>query len=119
VAGQALLLSVGAGSYALPLERVQEVLRRPVVVPLPGAPGAVLGVVDVRGEIVPVLDTAVLLGGAPGAGTPYVAVARTAAGPAGLVADGEPQTAPVPGGEIELLDLDALVAPVRQAGAAG
>jgi hypothetical protein len=35
------------------------------------------------------------------------------------VADGEPQTAHVPGGEIELLDLDALVAPVRQAGATG
>lgn len=42
--------------YALTLGSVVRVLRRPAVVPLPRAPGIVLGVLDLAGEWVPVLD---------------------------------------------------------------
>lgn len=42
--------------FALPLSQVREVIRAVAMVPLPGASPIVEGIIDVRGEIVPVLD---------------------------------------------------------------
>lgn len=42
--------------YALPLAAVQRVVRAVEVTPLPKAPDIVLGVVNVRGHVVPVVD---------------------------------------------------------------
>lgn len=42
--------------YALPVETVQRVIRAVDVTPLPDAPEAVLGVIDVAGHVVPVLS---------------------------------------------------------------
>lgn len=41
---------------AIPLENAREFQRLPAVFPLPGAPPAICGVVDLRGDAVPVLD---------------------------------------------------------------
>jgi purine-binding chemotaxis protein CheW len=51
-----LRVSVGNDSYALELLRVQEVVRLAPIVALRGAARAVLGVMNLRGRIVPVLD---------------------------------------------------------------
>jgi purine-binding chemotaxis protein CheW len=88
---QALLLPLHADLYALDLTAVREVMPEPEVTPLPGAPAALLGVLNLRGEIVPVFDTAVLLGLASGPSSDQVTVADTAAGPAGLVSHGRPR----------------------------
>ncbi len=53
---RALLFEVEGIPYALPLEGVREVVRAVAVAQLPGAPPAVLGVVDLRGTLVPVVD---------------------------------------------------------------
>lgn len=42
--------------YALDLARVRECLRVVAVTPLPGAPSIVLGAIDLRGAVVPVID---------------------------------------------------------------
>lgn len=42
--------------YALPLDRVQRALRVVAITPLPSAPSIVLGVVDLGGEVLPVVD---------------------------------------------------------------
>jgi purine-binding chemotaxis protein CheW len=42
--------------YALPLAAVERVIRAVEVTPLPGAPPAVVGVIDVRGQVIPVFD---------------------------------------------------------------
>jgi purine-binding chemotaxis protein CheW len=42
--------------YALPAENVGEVFRFAAVMPLPDSPPWVLGVIDVRGRVVPVVD---------------------------------------------------------------
>ena len=129
---RALLLPVGADRYALDLTRICEVVRGPELTSLPGAPPGVLGVMNLRGEVVPVLDTR----GAARHGA--AARARTTpwwptldAGLAALAADGEPATVELaePAGPSELeagigrfavgeavvalLDLDALLAPER------
>lgn len=51
-----LRVTVGNDSYALELLRVQEVVRLAPIVALRGAARAVLGVMNLRGRIVPVLD---------------------------------------------------------------
>jgi purine-binding chemotaxis protein CheW len=53
---------VGAENYALPVEHVKEVTRLGRLTPMPGSSAAVVGISNLRGEIVPVYDLAVLLG---------------------------------------------------------
>ncbi len=48
-------------TYGLPLEHVREVLRQQVLTPIPGAPPISLGLVNVRGMVVTVLDLGALL----------------------------------------------------------
>lgn len=54
---QAVVFSLDAQRYALPLASVQRVVRAVEVTPLPGAPPVVLGAIDVEGAVVAVLDT--------------------------------------------------------------
>lgn len=52
--GMLLQFSAGGSSYALPLNEVAEVLPQATPSPVPGAPSVVAGVIQLRGEIVPV-----------------------------------------------------------------
>lgn len=127
---QVLLLPLGALTLAAELSRCREVVERPTVTRLITGPPGVLGLVNVRGAAVPVLDTGALLG-RPGteAGAPaFVVVVDSAAGPAALAASACPEPAEVeapsgPAGEVvvgtrvvTLVDVDALVAAVRHGG---
>ena len=47
---------LGEEEYALEIESVREILRAPPIAEVPRAPQDVLGVVTVRGEVIPVLD---------------------------------------------------------------
>ena len=51
-----ILLGVGEREFALPLGCVVEVVRMAALTPAPGAPGHVLGLLDLRGRVVPVID---------------------------------------------------------------
>ncbi len=131
---RALLLPVGAERFALELTAVREVLVDPAPTPLPGAPPTVLGVVNLRGEVVPLLDTAALLGTGRLGRAAFAAVAECDAGPAALAASAEPATAVLerPAGDaglpassgrfavgeavVTLLDVGRLLAPERIAG---
>jgi chemotaxis protein histidine kinase CheA len=131
---RALLLPVGAERYAVELTAVREVLVAPAPTPLPGAPPTVLGVVNLRGEVVPVLDTAALLGAERQGRAAFAAMVDTDAGPAALAADAQPATAvldrpvgaaelpaaagrfAVGDGVVALLDLGALLSPERIGG---
>jgi purine-binding chemotaxis protein CheW len=55
-------LSLGNTLYGIPVERVQEILDMRPVAPMPNAPAHLLGVTDLRGENVPVIDMRTLLG---------------------------------------------------------
>ncbi len=55
-----LVLAVNAAYFAVPMATVLQVLRHPVVTRVPLSPAGLLGVVNVRGEIVPLLDTGVM-----------------------------------------------------------
>jgi purine-binding chemotaxis protein CheW len=51
-----LMFEVGGRRYGLQAAEVRELLRAVAVVPLPGAPPLMEGVINVRGRVVPVLD---------------------------------------------------------------
>jgi purine-binding chemotaxis protein CheW len=57
-----LVLRVNADYFAVPMETVHQVLRHPQVTEVPLAPAGLLGVLNVRGEIVPFFDTGALTG---------------------------------------------------------
>lgn len=42
--------------YALPLPEVDRVVRMVAITPLPEAPGIILGVVNIRGRVIPVIN---------------------------------------------------------------
>ena len=44
-------------SYGINVMRVQEVLRYTEIAPVPGAPSYVLGIINLRGNVVTVIDT--------------------------------------------------------------
>lgn len=49
-------------TYALPIDKVQEIIVPTKLTPLPQAPLGVIGAVDHRGDVVPLLDLALRLG---------------------------------------------------------
>jgi len=53
---EVLLFTLEEQRYALPLEDVRELLRAVRLTPLPRAPAVVEGLLDLRGELLPVLD---------------------------------------------------------------
>ncbi|HUZ87342.1 MAG TPA: chemotaxis protein CheW [Candidatus Baltobacterales bacterium] len=55
-----LVVAVNSAHFALAMDKVHQVMRRPIVTRVPLAPPGLLGIVNVRGEVVPFLDTGVL-----------------------------------------------------------
>lgn len=62
-----LVFSCGGSHYALPAELSSEVVGLPALTAVPGGPRHLLGVFAHRGEVLPVIDLSLLLGGAAGA----------------------------------------------------
>lgn len=132
----ALLLPLGDDWYGLEMTAVREVVAAPPATALPNAPATVLGVFNLRGEIVPLFDTAMLLGVAPVGPLVFAAVVETALGPAALSMSAAAESASLgdqvgaselPGALavhalgarlVTLLDVEALLVPAR-AGAGG
>jgi chemotaxis signal transduction protein len=57
-----LVVSIDGHQFALPTANVQRVVRAVAVTPLPNAPSAVYGVINVQGELLPVLSGRACLG---------------------------------------------------------
>ncbi|MFZ5471343.1 MAG: chemotaxis protein CheW [Myxococcota bacterium] len=60
-----LVFACGPSWYAVPAERAEEVVTFPELTRVPGAPAHLLGVFAHRGEVIPVVDLAALVGGKP------------------------------------------------------
>ncbi len=60
-----LVFSAGGARYALPVDTVREVAPMVVFREIPGAPEAVRGLMNYRGEITPVIDLTSVLSGRP------------------------------------------------------
>ncbi len=57
---------LGDEIYGVNVMQIREVLRHSEITPVPGAPGYVLGIINLRGNVVTVIDTRKRFGLAPG-----------------------------------------------------
>jgi hypothetical protein len=89
----AVLVPVGEDLYAVPIGWVREVVLAPPLTTLATAPSMVLGLFNLRGEIVPLLDTAALLGVLRTDSVAFAVVLHTGLGPVGLSATASPRRA--------------------------
>ncbi len=55
--GQLVTFLLDSVEFGLDIDRVQEITTRTEITPVPGAPKFVLGVINLRGQIIPVLDS--------------------------------------------------------------
>lgn len=126
-----LVLPVDGEFYSIPMDAVREVIARPKATEVPHADAALCGLLNVRGEIVPLFDAAQLLGVGATDGRDFAVMVEVPAGSAGLVASAAP-TSEVLGEKVRdsehaagrgiyrqgarlatLLDLTALFAPLH------
>jgi chemotaxis signal transduction protein len=87
MSGVHVRLRVGRERYAVPIDNVLEVAELGSLCPLPGAGAAVLGVRNLRGQVLPIFDLARVLAIAGDAVPPRVVVAEHEGRLAGLAVD--------------------------------
>jgi purine-binding chemotaxis protein CheW len=86
----ALVFPLGPEKYALPIQEVREIVAAPALTALPTAPSAVLGLVNLRGDVLPVFDAGRLVASPFPAEPQFVMVIDTERGAAGVAASGMP-----------------------------
>lgn len=105
--GQYVTLGIDREVFAVEVGRVREILDLPPIAKLPNAPAYLLGMIDVRGECVPVIDLRIKLGFPPAAHTAHTRIlvlevevdARRLV--LGLLADQVFEVTPLDGGGVE------------------
>ena len=91
-AGSAVLAVPYAGErLGFAFDDVREVVAGPVVTPLPTAPESVLGLFNLRGELVPLLDPAAVLGFGTTPEPAFAVVLDVEGAPVGLPCAGTPE----------------------------
>lgn len=63
---QLVTFRLSGETYGIDVMQVQEVLRVSEIAPVPGAPGYVLGIINLRGNVVTIIDTRARFGLPPG-----------------------------------------------------
>jgi purine-binding chemotaxis protein CheW len=66
---QYLAFTLGSATYGFPVKSVREVVEYPAIFKIPRVPDHIRGVVNLRGEVLPVIDLAFLFYGKRGAVT--------------------------------------------------
>jgi chemotaxis signal transduction protein len=94
-------MKVGDEHYALPVAHVLEVADLGEVTPVPGAPAAFLGVRNLRGQVLPVVDLATLLGIAQSTKARRLVVAEDDGRSVGLAIDDVTDVGVLPGARQE------------------
>jgi purine-binding chemotaxis protein CheW len=87
---------VGREAYAIPVTHVVEVVELGELTPLAGAGSHVLGMRNLRGQVIPVFDLGALLGAGGGALPARICVASRGAQVAGLAVDEVTDVAALP-----------------------
>jgi purine-binding chemotaxis protein CheW len=59
---QAIGLRIGTEEYGLPIKSVQEVITAPRITRVPKSPAYIRGVINLRGNVIPVIDLALRFG---------------------------------------------------------
>lgn len=100
---QWVTFSLNGEIYGINVMQVQEVLRMTPIAPVPGAPHSVLGIVNLRGNVVTVVDTRVRFGLMPKEPDEYTRIVIVEAQDVviGLLVDAVAEVVEVPSKSIE------------------
>lgn len=100
---QLITFTVGGEEYGVEILRVREIIRSSEVAPLPQAPGFVKGVLNLRGEIIPVIDLREKFGLDPREDSPdtRIIVTDVAGKLVGMKVDAANQVVRVPSAQID------------------
>lgn len=93
-----VIFRLGSERYGLPIERVQSIIRFERPTPVPRAPEVVMGVLNLRGQVIPVIDLSRRFGAsvlAPSA-TTRIVVAEGESGRVGLAVDEANEVVTIP-----------------------
>ena len=87
--GQLVTFTLDGVEFGLDIDRVQEITHRSEITPVPGSPSFIMGVINLRGLIVPVINSRVRFHLAPQEPTSKtrIIVLRLDSGPTGLQVD--------------------------------
>jgi purine-binding chemotaxis protein CheW len=106
-AGKYLAFWLGKEEFAVPVGRIREIIPWQEITPVPQAASYVLGVINLRGKVVPVMDLRLRLGMASQERGPRACIvvmqpdARRARSPIGVVVDGVSEVLQIQPGEVE------------------
>lgn len=102
-ASQWVTFKLGGEHYAIDVMQVQEVLPPTEIAPVPGAPDFVLGIINLRGKVVTVIDTRLRFGMQPkeSDGNSRIIVMEVEDNIAGIMVDGVNEVAGVREAEID------------------
>jgi purine-binding chemotaxis protein CheW len=106
-----LVFSLDGAAYALPIERVREIVRSRALTPMPHVPEEVLGVLSLRGQIMQVIDARRRIGlpsATPGRASRVIVMTSEHGDVTGLLVDGVR--------EVLRIDESELRAPTNSAG---
>jgi purine-binding chemotaxis protein CheW len=92
---KALVLPLGEEHYGFTLGSIQQVISSPRVTLFPAAEPALLGLINVRGEIVPLFDLAALTGAGEVGAAGFAILVETSQGPAALGVGVMPESAEI------------------------
>jgi purine-binding chemotaxis protein CheW len=100
---QVVVLRVQGGDYAVPIHRVQEIVRVPEITRVPHAQAGVQGVINLRGRVLPVVDLAarLALGTTEHARSARVVVVDGGSESIGLLVDGVSEVLRVSASDVE------------------
>jgi purine-binding chemotaxis protein CheW len=100
---QVVVLRVQGGDYAVPIHRVQEIVRVPEITRVPHAQVGVEGVINLRGRVLPVVDLAsrMALGTTERARSARVVVVDGGSESVGLLVDGVSEVLRVSASDVE------------------
>jgi chemotaxis signal transduction protein len=100
---QVIVLDVANESYGMPVQRVREIIRVPPITRVPNGPAFLEGVINLRGQVIPVLDLRKHLGVEATAHTrrSRVVVGELGEYTVGMVVDAVSQVVMVPASNVE------------------
>lgn len=88
---KACLVTLGGEPFAIDLRQVQEVFELDTITPVPGMPPLLVGVANVRGMVVPLMDLRLSLRVSPSTTPRYAVVVRHDTHQIGLLIDEVPE----------------------------
>ncbi len=100
------LFNIGEDTYAIPVDLLTEIIIPQKIFPVPTTPSHVLGVINLRGNIVPIVDIRPALSLPQQSGPSQIAILKHGTMALGIVVDNVSAVLSVPAGSVQAVPSD-------------